>query len=444
MTGLSGKVQTLLDLPLIARARAVTGVDRAVFFTLVGRGWSVVAGPLTLFFVARFLSKEEQGFFYTFSSVVGLHVFFELGLAYVIMQAVSHEKAHLDWTPAGTLVGDANAKARLASILRLALKWYLGVGALVFTALTIAGLLFFEKYEPPGSTIDWRLPWVALVIATGLGLMLTPFYGVLEGCGEIAKIARLGVYKAILGSVVVWGALYTNLRLYAAPALTLISTGLVLCYLLTERRRRFFMDLFRTPIAPGGGVSWRYEILPFQWKISLSWLSGYFIFQLANPVMFRFHGAAEAGRLGMTMRIIDSITVLGAAWVSTKAAPFGSYVAKRDFAALDRVFWKASLQSVAVVTLGAVSFILLYYALAAYQAEFIHRLLGPLATCLLLANAIVSTVIFSQAMYLRAHKEEPFLINSVIGAIMVSAILYFLGRPFGALGISAGLLCGGL
>jgi hypothetical protein len=211
-----------------------------------------------------------------------------------------------------------------------------------------------------------------------------------------------------------------------------------------RKRWAFFKDLLQTAIPAGTDVKWREEILPFQWKIALSWLSGYFIFQLANPVLFRFHGPVEAGRMGMTMRIIDSIMALSLAWVSTKSAPFGSYIAKRDYATLNSTFRKATIQAMSVLLLGGAAFMAAYFVLRSAGVGLINRLLDPLAICLLLGNAAINLVIFSQAIYLRAHKEEPFLINSLIGAMIVPAIMYFLGGPYGALGIAAGVFAGGL
>src|ERR1017187_10327567 len=127
--------------------RRWAGVDRAVFFTLLGRGWGVFSGPVSIYLIARFLTDDEQGFFYTFGSILGLRVFFELGLGYVIMQSVSHEMAHLHWSEQGTIVGEGAAKARLASLFRFALKCYLALALVGVIVLLPAGLWFFGR--PP-------------------------------------------------------------------------------------------------------------------------------------------------------------------------------------------------------------------------------------------------------------------------------------------------------
>ena len=47
-------------------------------------------------------------------------------------------------------------------------------------------------------------------------------------------------------------------------------------------------------------------------------------------------------------------------------------------------------------------------------------------------------------MYLRAHKQERFMVNSIGGALYTGAMVWLLGRSFGAGGIAAGYLAGTL
>ena len=40
---------------------AYMGADRAVVYTLAGRGWGLFSGVVTLLLAVRFLSPDEQG-----------------------------------------------------------------------------------------------------------------------------------------------------------------------------------------------------------------------------------------------------------------------------------------------------------------------------------------------------------------------------------------------
>src|SRR5450631_2953866 len=103
---LTGDHSTAKRTSVIARIKHATGLDRAIGFTILARGWSTLAGVLTVLLIARFLSPSEQGYYYTFSSLVALQVVFELGFAFVILQLAAHERAHLVVAVDGSITGD--------------------------------------------------------------------------------------------------------------------------------------------------------------------------------------------------------------------------------------------------------------------------------------------------------------------------------------------------
>ncbi len=123
------------------------GIDRPIAYALASR-LEGDCWPGGLFLVATFLAQAEQGYYYTFASILGLAIFFELGLDYVVVQFTSHEMAGLKWSPQERLEGDPVAKARLACILRLSLTWY-GVASLRTIALVGPSAAGFSPSPPP-------------------------------------------------------------------------------------------------------------------------------------------------------------------------------------------------------------------------------------------------------------------------------------------------------
>ena len=69
--------------------------------------------------------------------------------------------------------------------------------------------------------------------------------------------------------------------------------------------------------------------------------------QVFIPILFAVRGPVEAGKMGMSLSITGYMTVLALAWTSTKSTPFGSMIARRAFAELDRLFRRAQAQSLA-------------------------------------------------------------------------------------------------
>ena len=69
-----------------------------------------------------------------------------------------------------------------------------------------------------------------------------------------------------------------------------------------------------------------------------------------------------------------------------------------------------------------------------------HAVLNPLALGFLFTAAVVNVVVFALAVYLRAHKKEPFLWISIVTGVLTGLSTYFFGRYYGATGMAAGYL----
>jgi O-antigen/teichoic acid export membrane protein len=80
------------------------GLDKTIVLNIFSRIIQGTSGLIILYFIARHLSKEEQGYYFTFSSILAIQVFFELGLTGIITQYVAHENAHLKWTEKNNVI----------------------------------------------------------------------------------------------------------------------------------------------------------------------------------------------------------------------------------------------------------------------------------------------------------------------------------------------------
>jgi hypothetical protein len=202
----------------VQRIRQLLGMDRAVFYTVLWRAWSALVAPVNLLFVTAYLTPVTQGFFYTFGSILALQIVFELGLTQLIVQFTSHERSHLEWSPDGTLVGDARAKSRLASLLRSSAKWYGAAAVLVVIAVLPAGFWLFGLRAEESVAVTWRLPWVLFVLLSAASFALLPSIAVLEGCGLVAEIALMRFAQIATSSVLMWLVLWSGGALMALVA----------------------------------------------------------------------------------------------------------------------------------------------------------------------------------------------------------------------------------
>jgi O-antigen/teichoic acid export membrane protein len=425
-------------IPLPVRLKHTIGLDRAIGFTVLARGWNTLAGVVTVLLIARFLTPAAQGYYYTFASLVALQIVFELGFSFVILQSASHERAHLTISSTYVISGDPVAHGRLASVIQKAVRWYSVAAILMVATLVPVGLWFFATHQRAAAEpVLWRFPWLFTAFAAALNFQLDPILSFFEGCGFVANVARVRFAQAITGSLFAWIALVAHHGLFA-PAMAMGGMALTTLVWLVDKRR-FLLGLLRYRPGPHR-IRWKAEIWPFQWRIAISWMCGYFIFQLFSPVLFAFKGPVAAGQMGMSLSLATALQGLAISWISTKSAPFGSMVARKEYAKLDDVFFRTLKQSMAVHILGALAAWLCLLCMNHAHIHLSQRLLSPLAFAFLLAATNVNTAVFAEALYLRAHKQEKFLLNSVFTALLTGSSTYILGQHYGAMGMVVGYL----
>ncbi len=305
----------------------------------------------------------------------------------------------------------------------------------------MAGLLipvgwhFFATAPEPHHSVSSGLPWLAVVLASSVTFQIDPIFSFLEGCGFVARVARTRLAQYILGSLLAWSTLLSHHGLFA-PAL-LISGQAIVGLAWIASHRTLLHNLFRHPIG-NDQIDWWQEVWPFQWRIAVSYACGFFIFQLFKSHSFRYWGPVAAGRMGMSLNISNAIASIAVAWINTKAAPFGALIARREFPALDRLFFRSVTQTMVFCSLGSLVVWIGACVLAQRHMALAQRILPPLPFALLLLSMNINQAVSSMALYLRAHKQEKFLIPSVVGAIALTLSAFLLGRPFGALGLAAG------
>lgn len=413
--------------------------SRAVVYVVLSKLWSAGAGFVTLYLLTTRLTIQEQGTYYTFANILGLQIFLELGLGFVVMQVASHEIAMLQIGESGVISGNPASKSRLATLLRGTVKIYAGIAVAFLLLLLPSGAIFFSHNAP--SEVSWIGPWILLVIVAATAILLNPLMAFMEGCGRIAEVEGRRLSFAISGNILAWILLLSGVRLYFTAAIyTATAIGGAVWF--WRKHRIWIRDLW-CAAAPGHAISWAHEIWPFQWRIAVSWLSGYFIFQLFNPLLYAYASAAEAGKMGLTLQISGLFGGIAFGWVNTKVPLFGKHVARREWAQLDRVFVSVFLKSSLVLgslllaTWGGLSLLPWVSAhmpsgigsnLTGRLLTIRERMLPDLGIAALFACTFSQHLIGCFAAYLRSHKKEPMLWISLAIGVLVAVAAYFSAR----------------
>lgn len=406
-----------------------TGYDRAIGYSLVLKSWQTVAGVVGMLLIAGNFSQETQGFYYTFGSLVALQSFVELGLHTVISVFASYEWSKLKLSQGGGIEGHHHALSRLVSLGRFAFKWY-GVASLVFMLLAGGGGYWFLG-RAGANHIQWEGPWIANIVFSALILWCMPFLSMLEGCDQMARIARFKTWQAIAANVALWMVMLGGGDLWAASAFSGASALSCVFYLVIQRREFFkpFLELPRSE-----RVHWKREIFPMQWRIALQGVMGYFLLSLFTPVIFYYHGPAMAGQFGMTWQIVNAIQAIANIWVATKAPKFGMLVANDDFAALDQVWRNAALMSLVLMSMGVIVLFMSVEYLNLVEWKPVERVLPPFPLLMLALGAFFSQAVQCIAAYLRAQKKEVLTPVALVTGVLMALTVWQFGMAYGAFG----------
>lgn len=407
-------------------------VTRAIAFGLMARAWALIAGPVTMVLIASWFSPETQGYYYTFASLIGLSQFVELGLSLVLSNFSAHEWSHLSLAGDGRIAGDPAARARLAGLSRFSIRWF-GAGAAIFVLLVgIGGAFFLSSRQELGTA--WLGPWVVLCVLAAGQLLLSPVWAILEGCNQIEKVYRFRLIAAAASNIACWLAVIGGAGLWTGAVVSGTTLILSVAFLFSTYRIAIG-DLAReTALAT---ISWRREILPMQWRILISSVTGYVAFSTFTPVLFHYHGASAAGRMGMTWSLITLVSNVAVLWLATNAPKFGMLAARRDYVELDRLLKRIGAAYYAVLIAAAGAAVAGYFVLQAIDVPLMARLLDERAFLLFVAGQVIGSVGQPMSYYMRAHKTEPTVDLALLHGALSALLIWLLGKNYG--GVGAGM-----
>lgn len=420
------------------------GMSKAIAYITGTSLLSSVFGVVSVYFICRFLSGEEQGYYYTFNNILALKIFFELGLTGIISQFVAHEHAHLLWKSDGiSLTGEEKYMSRLSSLIHFCVKWYSILAILFFIVISIAGYIFFLVNEKD-LNIEWKLPWIFLTLCTAISLFNAPFEAIIFGLDKVKEISKINFAGQFITPLVCWTTYILGFKLYV---IVFASVATLMLQYFMYWRFDFIKILYKIWLHPvTERISYRYEILPYQWRIAVSWMGGYFIYELFNPVLFATQGAKVAGQMGMTLNILNQIRNLSLSWCSTKIPHFSRLIEKKEYPKLDNILKTTLWQEYFVCSSILAAFAFVVYMMGYCDLTFsgnrvADRFLPMLPMFLMMIPILCDLYTATVATYLRCHKKEPFLYQSVTCAALIACSTFIWGKMYGLYGICIGYAC---
>lgn len=357
----------------------------------------------------------------------------DLGFSNIILQFAAHEFAFLRFDERGRIVGSDDRLKRLSTFFVFSLKWMGLILLTVFPAILAAGFILLSRKT---TELHWAAPWTIHALGAALTFVNGMVLYFFEGCDSVGEAQAIRVKIFSTMSVVMCAGLVMRVGLFALSFSLLLSSvaGAVMII------NRFGPAISQMWTASRTyAYSWRNEFMSLFWRYAISWASGYFIFQMYTPIMFYFHGAVAAGKVGITLTLWMGVFSMANVWVYAVTPKLNMFISKRDWKSLDAVFFRNLAFSFLTFLAGAAA-VLSVVAVFTGKVKLAGRFLDLTSMSILAAAWLMQIIVNALAVYLRAHKEEPLVLPSLVSALYVAVMTYFCARHLPAKYFFAGFL----
>jgi O-antigen/teichoic acid export membrane protein len=344
-----------------------------------------------------YVDSIELGIYFVILNLVATQLLFELGLGQAVLQVASHI----------TETESSSFKALLSWLTftyrKIAYKF-------LFFSI-ILGSFYLYIFTPTNYQYVIVL-WVVIAIMISVNLAISFKYVLIEASGQVALAAKGRLLALFFSSVTTWILLYLNYGLIAVVAGYCIVTLVTKLWL-----QKYFLLNVHHPLT--GGISYLHidELKNIQHKFALSYLAGYISFNSVVPIVYALINPIDAGKVGLALALFSSVTVLSSSFITAKNPMLAKMIAEKDFYFLNIAFKKYLAMG---VYLGIILIIFIYLGIMAldfWGFKFSDKLIDFKFLWVIALTALANSITYALAIYVRAHKVEPFVFLSGFIAI---------------------------
>ncbi len=366
-----------------------------------------ISGPITLLLLSATLSTEEMGFYFTFLSIAAMQQLMEAGLGFTIIQYIAHAYVLSDdgsWS--------TESKAKIKSYTAFTFIWFACISLFILFGVSVFGFWFYSGYI---GGVDWRGPWLAMVLAIVLNAALMPIQIFLEGTQQQSLVYGARLKASLAYAVSIWLAILSDMGLYSI-SVALVASAIALSWALLpvgikcitqcwpEKR---FWSLYGTLL----------EVWPMLSKISVTWILGYFFWNSFSLVAFRLLDATAAGKIGFTFSLARAGFTISESILISQNSIYGDLISKNEINTARRRFKMYFSTSLFILIVGYTMFslIILFFP----EFYIMEKMLKPVEVVQVFLYFIVLLPITSQANFCRAFKYEPYFHLSLVFNILI-------------------------
>jgi O-antigen/teichoic acid export membrane protein len=407
----------------------MTRTGRAAFWAYAlqigGLPLSAILLPLLLW---RF-SMEELALWYLMQNIGQLAAIAEGALEPVLTRYLTYARSGIDrWPRLGEVPGPASGQENVELVQEAvsATRWLYGAMSGVNLALFggAGALLLNHLGAPVGDAAQILTAWGLCCLAQALGTRWMAAIPLLQGDGRAdAAFRALAIQRLVLGGVVCLGLIcFGRLEVLGLAQLAAACAGLWPAMWLARRRRP---SLPRAPGRSLGQALWHGSA-----ALWLSRIGGYLVVRANLPIASAALGLGLAGRLALTMQLIEVMTQVANAPMFASLPRLYELRVRGLSASAITIVGRVLLAGWLTFIAGAVVLLGLGSDLLAWLGKP-DALLATAPLALMLAGGLLELNFSMSATLLMVGNRVPFVFASLVSgvvAVSLNTLLLVLGN----------------
>lgn len=372
-------------------------------------------GGALLVFVPLNLTEYGQGIWFTLMALGAMSRLADMGFLQLVLIFSGHAKANRGYS-----------KEEVTAFTQ---GWRKKVIRLVFPLIFFIGSVILLTQHVQLTAI---LVWLAYISSLAFFFYLNYYLSYVEGEGDVAfsHFSRGAIY-VISFMVTSVGLIY--LKGVEALALGMFA-GVLIVFIGIQWIRP---AVFFIPLGQDANVSLlKAEFLPLFKRTSMSWTGGYLGTQAIVPVVYMIAGPVASGLVGMTLNVFIALQNFSNVFLASMIPRVVGSIAKGSKNLASITVKRGLISSIA--TFCTMLLILLFLIEIIPDLFIFKRFLVDVNFLFLAIGFGLQIFVYAIAIYIRAHKSEPFgimsIVSSAIGLLVLWGVLntsfngwYFIG-----------------
>lgn len=359
----------------------------------------IIRGPVVVFLIIQYLSDEDQGYWYTFQSILTFAIIGDFGISRILPVILPNYTSKIK--SSNSINQTKTVFSNLSSLIITYFLLYTLLVIIIYLGLLLFVFLFYNSWEKQYYDI-----WALCALGGAFNLFLTYFNTLLYSFNQIKIKNTVEIIMSTTYSIAIIFFLVNDFKLYSLAYSLLISVTLPFIYLIIKNRRHLRLFFYYFNFKNG----WLHVLSSkkLQGRHYITSIMSLYISSFVVPMTMKIFDPVIAGKLGLTIFIISTITTFALTIDYIEYPSIIKTIAEKNFQKLrsktKRIFL---INNILYIFLSGIFLILIQVPL-----EFIIQLKNRLINGNLILYILITRFILMNIGYyanlIRGFQIEPF------------------------------------